>query len=183
MNNTYDPNSLHGKLDRILALLEAKVKTPERKGVKSSHQACNDYLKIGGDVTKAHLLDSARKLPPYPPVPSGYSHWEDRGCGWGNYKKALYATVGDAGDVWEIIGIVSKPLGCEHLHYIEAIPLPSPKFRYFTDDTSVWKMPVSGGVGFHRSADETDWGKSICDISDFDDLNGFRELTPEQAEK
>lgn len=62
------------------------------------------------------------QLPPYPPVPEGYSHWEDRGCGWESEGEVMYSClhVDYLGDGWTP---ASKELasGVSVIRYIEAI--------------------------------------------------------------
>jgi hypothetical protein len=67
-----------------------------------------------------HEMKVEPQLPPYPPVPSGYSHWEDRGCGWESEKAVKYAYLSDS-DKWAVCLEYSPTLGIPRTHYIEAI--------------------------------------------------------------
>jgi hypothetical protein len=65
-------------------------------------------------------------LPPYPPVPEGYSHWEDRGTGWVSEEFRKFAIYGGQShpDKWRVSSGSTSPSGNRRVHYIEAIPLP-----------------------------------------------------------
>ncbi len=53
-------------------------------------------------------------------------------------------------------------------------------FRYFKNGAVYWKIPPTG-EGFTRHKIQSEWKKSICDISFFNDY-GNKEVTAEEAE-
>ena len=63
-------------------------------------------------------------LPPFPPVPEGYSRWVYRGKGWKSKEKVRFASIALDDPYWVIF-----PFGCtvgyEKNHYIEAIKDPA----------------------------------------------------------
>ena len=68
------------------------------------------------------------KLPPHPPVPGGYDHWEYRGLGWKSDEKALYATLPvddmDRPGGWDMRPFELHTGACRDLHYLEAVKAP-----------------------------------------------------------
>jgi len=69
-------------------------------------------------------VDPIADLPPFPPLPEGYSRWEYRGLGWQPYKRVRFASLGCFDPDW-----VTFPFGCTvgfaNSHYIEAVKDPS----------------------------------------------------------
>lgn len=108
------------------------------------------------------------QLPPYPPVPSGYSHWEARSPGWRSFDPVKFAFVECGWSEWDVALSVRPTCGGDvKIHYIEAIPFP--KFIYFKSDVTEkeWRMPVDGSLGDYRNNPNEDWvssGNSIAQL-------------------
>ena len=69
-------------------------------------------------------VDPLADLPPFPPLPEGYSRWVYRGKGWRTDKRVRFASYGRFDTDW-----VTFPFGCtigyEDTHYIEAVKEPA----------------------------------------------------------
>lgn len=108
-----------------------------------------------------------KNIPPLPPVPEGYSHWEYRGMGWDNNEIPTTYAVSDGSVIkkWSV-SINIKPRGCHNLHYMEAIKEEENKtMKFIYEDKSDKKLTfacvelnqfyVSGGLLCQKVSDES----------------------------
>lgn len=103
------------ELEKLIA--EFKVTLDKFEAIASRMEARISDEPVIGDAVAANL-------PPFPPVPEGYSRWVYRGKGWKPGKRVRFASYGRFDIDW-----VTFPFGCtvgfENTHYIEAIKDPS----------------------------------------------------------
>ena len=59
-------------------------------------------------------------LPPYPPLPEGYTHWVDRGTGFVSERRTWFATLPPFGVEWSW-ALYGCTVGYDDVHYIEAV--------------------------------------------------------------
>lgn len=75
-------------------------------------------------IAATELENALAALPPFPPLPEGYSRWVYRGMGWKSEKRVRFASHGRFDTDW-----VTFPFGCtigyENTHYIEAVKEPA----------------------------------------------------------
>lgn len=69
-------------------------------------------------------VDPLATLPPFPPVPEGYSRWVYRGKGWTSMDFVKYAYWMYPFKVWVTLND-SIPVGIKDNHYIEAVKDPA----------------------------------------------------------
>ena len=73
-----------------------------------------------GELIRPHVVKL--ELPPYPPVPSGYSHWEARSPGWRSFDPVKFAFVECGWSEWTVAQSVRPTCGDDlKIHYIEAV--------------------------------------------------------------
>lgn len=84
-------------------------------GVRVAHEVADEIEKV---IDKAPL-----GLPPYPPVPEGFTHWIERGHGWESERKVTCAWINPSADEpkWCVPGEGHYPSGFDSLFYLEAI--------------------------------------------------------------
>ncbi len=78
--------------------------------------------------THAHHIEAVKDepvtpygLPPYPPVPEGYTRWVYRGKGWKTDRRVCFATAVALYDLAWVVFPFGCTVGYQHAHYIEAV--------------------------------------------------------------
>jgi hypothetical protein len=99
------------ELDQLIA--EFKITLDKFEAIASRMEA---------RIAATELENALAALPPFPPLPEGYSRWVYRGLGWKSDTKVQFAAMGRYN--W-----VTLPFGCtggyNTSHYIEAVKEPA----------------------------------------------------------
>lgn len=59
-------------------------------------------------------------LPPFPPVPEGYTRWVDRGTGFASERRICFAALCPFDEEWSLLQY-GRTIGWDDVHYIEAV--------------------------------------------------------------
>lgn len=101
------------ELDQLIA--EFKITLDKFEAIASRMEA---------RIAETDPVDPLADLPPFPPLPEGFSRWVSRGMGWKSEKRVRFASMGRFDTDW-----VTFPFGCtvgyETTHYIEAVKDPA----------------------------------------------------------
>ena len=75
-------------------------------------------------IAETDPVDPLAALPPFPPVPEGYTRWVYRGKGWQPYKRVRFASIGCFDTDW-VTASYGCTIGYANSHYIEAVKDPA----------------------------------------------------------
>ena len=81
---------------------------------------CHAYITSGRVGPTTSFLGKLNGLPPYPPVPEGYTRWVYRGKGWKTDRRVCFAASASPYIEW-VVYKNGCTVGYESTHYIEAV--------------------------------------------------------------